>query len=261
MADAEGLDGSEIPLPPFTRDGYRRLISELLDHGYNPTTFANVRKERRDLIIRHDVDVCLEAAVTIAEIEHDMGVAAIYFVMVSNSFYNIYSYEGQRLVDRLSKMGHAVGLHFDPTPYLDDRDRYDYRAAAAHEARLLSAIVDHPLEIISFHHPPRELVNWERPPGSPPHTYEPRFFSDLAYVSDSGGRWRFGGPFDRPAFRDGTAMHLLTHPIWWAHDEPVATPALVLDRFVAGYRQRLEKSLSRGFNAYREFLMEREAEE
>lgn len=255
------VTGQNIPSPTFCRSGYRSLIETLIAHGYRATTFANARKQQRDLIVRHDVDVCLEAAVNIARIEHDLAIRATYFIMVSNSFYNIYSYEGRRLVDSIQKLGHYIGLHFDPSPYIDELDRDQYSEAVAHERRLLAAIVDNPLDIISFHNPPREMINRERPEGSPPHTYEPRFFTEFTYVPDSGGSWRFGGPFERPAFARGTAIHLLTHPVWWDHDEPTASPAATLDKFVTGYRGRLEDSLSRGFKDYRQLLIERKASE
>jgi hypothetical protein len=87
-----------------------------------------------------------------------------------------------------------------------------------------------------------------------PHTYEPRYFSEIAYISESGGEWRHGGPFERPAFRAGTAIHLLLHPIWWAEDEPPPRPELVLERFARGQHQRIRLALAKGFRAYREFL-------
>ena len=105
-----------------------------------------------------------------------------------------------------------------------------------------------------MHNPRPELVNRERPLGGRPNTYEPRFFRDIAYVANSGGSWRFGGPFERPAFKNGTAIHLLTHPIWWDHNRPTGRPELTLEEFAAGYQHRVKESLARGFKGYREFL-------
>ena len=259
MEDAAQRSSAATSPPPFTREGYRQLIKGFLDAGYAPTTFSAVQRHRRDVIVRHDVDVSLEAAVSIAELEWEMGVQATYFVMVSNSYYNIYSLEARRLVTRLSELGHHIGLHFDTSVYPSGGVLAGYGAAVSHEFGLLAAIIADPIDIVSFHNPHPDLVNRERPEGGLSHTYEPRFFTDLAYVADSGGAWRFGGPFERPAFTNGTAIHLLTHPIWWDHDQPTAGPAFTLEKFAAGYRQRLEESLSRGFKAYREFLSRRDA--
>ena len=244
-------------LPPFTRDGYRRLLRRFFDSGYRAATFADVRPECRDLIVRHDVDLSLEAAVGIAELECEIGVSATYFVMVSNAYYNIFSSEGRRLLRRLQELKHHIGLHFDPAVHPPDQSTADYCKAVAHELAQLANFVAEPIEIISFHNPRRDLVNCERPAGSPPHTYEPRFFSGLAYVPDSGGQWRFGGPFEQAAFQRGAAIHLLTHPIWWNHDEPTAGPAATLEKFIAAQQERLQDQLFRDFRAYRELMQQR----
>src|ERR1700687_4480615 len=118
-----------IPLPPFSRAGYRRLVEAFLHAGYRPATFDDVRRECRDVILRHDVDVSLEAAVNIAEIEREMGVQATYFAMISNSFYNIHSYEGRRSLARLRELGHHVGLHFDTTHYANGDGGGDFAGA------------------------------------------------------------------------------------------------------------------------------------
>ena len=255
MKDAVERSDLQISLPPFTREGYRRLIEEFRDAGYTPAKFETVRRDCRDVIIRHDVDVSLEAAVSIAELENEMGVIATYFVMVSNSFYNVFSEEGRRLVSRLAQLGHCVGLHVDVSLYPPSSDILAACSPAiANEFELLKAAVRHPIELISLHNPRPELVNLERSPGGWANTYEPRFFSDLAYVSDSGGSWRFGGPFERAAFKNGTAIHLLTHPIWWDQDHPTERPELTLEKFATGYQQWVRDRLSRNFKGYREFV-------
>src|SRR5690348_2510590 len=125
-----------IALPPFSRAGYRCLIEAFLAADYRPTTFENVRRERRDVIIRHDVDVSLEIAGDIGEIEREMGVQATYFVMISNSFYNIHSYEGRRSLARLRELGHDIGLHFDTTHYGNGNGNGDFADAIDHEFRV-----------------------------------------------------------------------------------------------------------------------------
>ena len=242
-----------IPLPAFSRAGYRRLVEGFLGAGYQPATFESVRQDCPDVILRHDVDVSLEAAVEIGEIERDMGVQATYFVMISNSFYNIHSYEGRRSLARLCDLGHHVGLHFDTTHYANGDGGGDFAGAIEHEFRVLAAVIGEPIGIISFHNPVPELVNRERSEGFPAHTYEPRFFRDLTYVADSGGEWRFGGPFERPGFREGRAIHLLTHPIWWMHDEPDPDTVSTLKRYITAHMAQLDESLAHGFKAYREY--------
>ncbi len=200
-----------------------------------------------------------KSAVGIAELEREMGVRATYFVMVSSDFYNVFSRDGRRLVARLAEMGHSVGLHVDLSLYPSSPDILaESRSAIEDEYRLLATAVDDPIDVISLHNPRPELINRERPRGARAHTYEPPFFSALAYVADSGGSWRFGGPFERAAFTNGTAIHLLTHPIWWDHDQPADRPELTLEKFRARHQQQVQEGLSQHFKGYREFLKSRE---
>ncbi len=49
----------------------------------------------------------------------------------------------------------------------------------------------------------------------------------MGYSVNAGGEWHLGHPLDQPAFSGGTAMPLLTHPIWLALDS-VTSPSDVL---------------------------------
>lgn len=251
-------DRPEIALPPFTLVGYRRLLTTFLDAGYKAVGFNDVRPDRRDLIMRHDIDLSLEAAVAVAELEAQMGIKATYFVMASSSFYNALSREARPLISRLATLGHHIGLHVDVSLYPSQDILDPNNPAIANESRSLAMVAGELIELVSLHNPGRDLLNRVRPPGGRPHTYEPRFFTDLAYVSDSGGSWRYGGPFERPAFRNGTAIHLLTHPIWWAQDKPTGRPELTLERFAAARGRHVHDNLLRVFKDYRELHNARE---
>ena len=67
--------------------------------------------EAGDLLLRHDVDLSLDAAVQLAELEHEEGAAATYFLMTESVFYNLASTEGEQVLERLRELGHRVGLH------------------------------------------------------------------------------------------------------------------------------------------------------
>lgn len=255
-SQAPGMAGA---LPSFCCTGYRQLLQGFLTAGYEVVGFDTIQKDRRHVIVRHDVDLTMEAAVRMAEIENAMGVKAIYFVMVGGSFYNIFTRQTRHLLKRLIALGHGVGLHFDIDPYAqagDDDILAHCQQAIAHESDLLATVIGAPVDIVSFHKPIPAIINHEHPVGGRPHTYEPRFMSDIAYVSDSRGQWRFGSPFDHEAFRNGTAMQLLTHPIWWDRDEPLA-PEVALQGFVAERHGQFEIVLAENCQPYRAVLTQR----
>ena len=64
-----------------------------------------------EIFLRHDVDLVLDAAVRMAELEAERGVTATYFLMTRSVFYNLASLEGEATLERLRGLGHAVGLH------------------------------------------------------------------------------------------------------------------------------------------------------
>jgi hypothetical protein len=56
--------------------------------------------------------------------------------------------------------------------------------------------------------------------------YGPAVRGDLAYISDSTGRWRYGHPLDSNAFRARKPIQLLIHPIWWIQEGETVTQKL-----------------------------------
>ena len=63
------------------------------------------RRRPGDLILRHDVDLSLEAAVALAEVEAEAGAWSTWFLMTRSVFYNLASAEGERTIARLRELG------------------------------------------------------------------------------------------------------------------------------------------------------------
>ena len=49
------------------------------------------------------------------------------------------------------------------------------------------------------------------------HTYMPKFFSKIGYVSDSTGEWRHGTPLENAFYLKKKAIQILIHPEWWQY--------------------------------------------
>ncbi len=80
----------------FTLDGYRALLAAFLNRGYTARSFAEVEPQARHLVLRHDLDMSVQAALPIAEIERDLGLSATYFVLVRTEMYNPFSAAAKR---------------------------------------------------------------------------------------------------------------------------------------------------------------------
>ena len=105
----------------FTLDHYRELLRAARAGGYRFSHFDEPPR-RGDLLLRHDVDLSLNAALQMAALEAEEGASATYFLMTESVFYNLASTEGVGAAARLRELGHRVGLHaVYPIATLDER--------------------------------------------------------------------------------------------------------------------------------------------
>lgn len=230
---------------PFSPEAYASLAESFLSQGYTCADFATVSPGMRHLIVRHDVDFCLRRAERMAELDAELGLTATYFVLVSSNFYNILSRDSRGSLHKILACGHRVGLHFDPVAH------DNLEAGMEQEKRVLEATIGDEISIVSFHRPHDEWLNSPKRICGLPHTYEPRFFSEIAYVSDSRGDWHHGHPLDHQAVRDGRALQLLTHPIWWIHSYGSEyTPTTALSDFAEESGSNLHRNIMENCTSY-----------
>ncbi len=172
---------------------YRELLGAARAGGYR---FATFEREPRagDLLLRHDVDLSLEAALRVAELEAQEGAQATYFLMTESVFYNLASAAGRSAIARLRELDHRVGLH------------------AVHPRAILDERFD---PVVAWHNPDPDYMTAAVEGAA--NVMEPRFFSPETYRSDSNGRWRHGCPHADLAAGRFAWLQLLTHPEIWAY--------------------------------------------
>jgi hypothetical protein len=197
---------------------YRELLEAARAGGYR---FAFFDRDPRpgDVLLRHDVDLSLAAAVRLAELEAEAGVAATYFVMTESVFYNLASVEGEAALARLRALGHRVGLHaVYPRAKLDERfDR-----------------------VVAWHNPEAEFMSVSLDGAA--NAMEPRFFVLGQYRSDSNQHWREGCPHEALARGDFDWLQLLTHPEIWVY--PGATMRETMLAMLDAERERRLEQLA-----------------
>jgi hypothetical protein len=199
------------------------------------------------LILRHDLDMSIQAAIPIAKIEKSLGVVSTYFVLLRTEMYNPYSAAGRHDLLHLLELDHDLGLHLDASNYRDDDQSLE--RAVAFECDALEALIGRPVETVSFHRPTESLLDGRDRIAGRRHTYENFFFKEMAYCSDSRGAWRHGHPLDLPAIADGRALQLLTHPIWWNATAGEGVQEK-LDRFASLRYRLLREELGRNCETY-----------
>jgi hypothetical protein len=197
----------------FTLAGYGDLLTQFFEIGYRICSFTEANVERADLVLRHDIDMSLEAALEMAEFEALRDVSATYFVLMRSPLYNLLTEENMNFLRQILALGHDVGLHFDAALY--EGEITVLNQAAEVECAILEGFLGRRVELISLHRPRPVLLGYDQPIAGRIHSYQPKFFSEMGYCSDSRGGWHHGHPFDHVAVGDRRAMQLLTHPIWW----------------------------------------------
>lgn len=239
---------------PFSIAGYRGILSALIARGYQVRDYEAADPAAAHLILRHDLDMSIDAALPIAEAEADLGVSATYFVLMRTEMYNPWSAGARGKLSEIAGLGHRIGLHFDAALYEPAEDLLE--AACAAECAALEQITGQPVETISLHRPAPAMLGLERRFAGRLHAYQPRFFSDMGYCSDSRGEWGHGHPLDHPAVEAGTALQLLTHPIWWQR-QPGEGTVDVLKRFAAGRDDLLHRELAANCEPFRPYVAAR----
>ena len=197
---------------------YRELLEAARAGGYR-FAFFDRDPEAGDVLLRHDVDLSLAAAVRLAELEAEAGVAATYFLMTESVFYNLASPEGEAALARLRALGHRVGLHaVYPRAELDERfDR-----------------------VVAWHNPEAEFMSVSLDGAA--NAMEPRFFVRGQYRSDSNQSWREGCPHEALARADFEWLQLLTHPEIWVY--PGATMRETMLAMLDAERERRLEQLA-----------------
>lgn len=220
----------------FTYEEYVDLLNEIEARGYEFASYGEP-VEDGEVLLRHDVDWSPQRALRMAELEADNGVRSTYFFLLSSPFYNALNEGPREIIDRITSLGHRVGLHFSTHQYWSSEpEDEELEAAVAREREILSSVVEEEVAAVSFHIPPDWVL--KRSYDGFLSTYEERFFTAIEYRGDSNQRWRWGRPF-AGEFPD--RLQILVHPGLWADTDQSFAERL--------YRERDER-----FDAISEFL-------
>lgn len=212
-------------LQEFSEEGYRELLLAFKRASYAFCSFDEINqylvKGQPFIVLRHDIDISLRAALEIGRVEHEQGVRATYFITLHSPFYNALSRSNAEIILQLHHWGHQVALHVDHMVYGGDFTK------ALLEINVFVQFYPYiNTQLASLHSP----TNLERMPIASfeqlQNVYGHVFSKDMTYISDSTGRWRYGHPLDSEAFLARKPIQLLTHPIWWIQEGETAIQKL-----------------------------------
>jgi hypothetical protein len=173
---------------------YRELLESARTGGY---AFGRFEGEPRagHVYLRHDVDLSLDAAVRMAELEAEAGAEATYFLMRESVFYNLASREGTDAISTLLDLGHTVGVHAIWPAVPDPDERFS--------------------PVLAWHNPDPEYMT--QPVGGYLNVMAEPWFTQGLYRSDSNQHWRSGCPHEALAGGELEWLQLLIHPEIWVY--------------------------------------------
>lgn len=201
----------------FSLSAYARLLFAIKNKStivsFNEA--AAIDKALPITIIRHDVDLCLTKALEIAEYENALGVNSTFFLMTQNPLYSLDKKQNINIIENIEKLGHSIGLHFDPHNYEKNGalSEEDLEGRIGDELDFLSKFTTNPPTCLSFHRPSKRFVNGKTNIAGLLNAYTPRFME--FYISDSSRFWRCGCPVKAVVSSSYSIGQVLTHPLWW----------------------------------------------
>ncbi len=178
----------------FDLEHYAEILDVAKAGGYRFARFGD-GPERNEIYLRHDIDLSLDAALTMAQVEAEHGVVATYLLMTESVFYNLASSEGVAAIARLRELGHVVGLHA-VYPRVELDDRFD--------------------PVVSWHNPQAEYMSATIPGAT--NVYAEPFFDPPTYRSDSNQHWRSGCPHEELRGGGFPWLQILVHPEIWVYE-------------------------------------------
>lgn len=216
------LDPAELDSLEYRLDSYERLLRSFQAAGYTFSPFdAAEPPAEGEILLRHDVDLSIDRALAMAERERALGVCSTYCILLSAPVYDLTRPRNVRALQRISKLGHELALHFDSHSYWaadTEPSGESIAAKVTDELAALGRLIDEEPSTASFHIPPSWVL--DRGFEGFTNTYAPPFFSDIDYRSDSSQKWVAAEPFPDEL---PETLQLLVHPgLWHTDHRPMA---------------------------------------
>ena len=217
------LSSSTDPHCGFTLAHYRHCLEQALSQGYRFLTMSSYVEhppaDGKIILMRHDEDLSLPAALRLADLEAELGVRATFFFRFHAQGYNLLALPSLDTLAAVRDQGHEIGLHGETHAlgkFAGDGSLLRL------ERELLSRVLDQEVEGLSLHEPSR-TVRGSRATRYTDYgfTYEAysRQFADLKYISDSSAHWREGCMCQHIGRED--RLYILTHGFWWYAQTPL----------------------------------------
>lgn len=218
------------PISPAVEDFTIGVYASLLERARERYQFIGYGAEypsEGSALWRHDIDFSPNRALAVAALEAKLGLRASYFVQITSPYYNAFEPAVADKIRGIAKLGHWVGLHFEPFGE-------DALTRLKQETDALSSLLGISVNTFSLHNPTTyEVGRFSEPQVAGLINASTRQLGErFTYCSDSNGVWRHRSLHDVLADPESRNVHILTHPEWW--QESVMLPREKIRRCIEG---------------------------
>lgn len=205
-------------LEDFTESNYRKII-KIAKLRYEFISFADLyKKEGKNLLMRHDVDFSVHRAYNLALIEKEENVHSTFFLWMHSPYYNLFESNIFLLLHEIIKLGHDIGIHFDPSFYEIESKGYDnIEDYLKLEKNILENLLKIKIFSFSLHNPNEHILKLYQDDMYVDmlNVYSKKIREYYKYCSDSNGYWRYERLVDILVEGSFDKLHVLLHPEWW----------------------------------------------
>jgi hypothetical protein len=203
----------------YSPRAYRQLLAALKDRETHFAGFGGESMTPTSVYLRHDVDFSLEFAVALAEINHDEGVSATFFVLLRSHAYNLASPRSGELLERLNALGQRLGFHYSHGRLADEDESLGRRVAD--DFGITADLVPALEPVWCVHTPSPTLLQrcLELQVPGLTNAHSAAFLRDVPYYSDANMRYSVPTWLSIASNLDGPAQ-LLFHPVYWIAAQP-----------------------------------------
>ena len=235
----------------FTYEYYEELLKALIDNDYQFIFFNDFEeineKDKKIILLRHDVDFDPFKAKNICKIEKKYNVQSTYFFMLNSKFYNIHNIEIYNILKEIIEEKNHVGIHFDEASYTYSNSD-ELTNFIKKEIGFFEELLNQKIKIISFHRPTDNvLLNKIKIPIF--HTYQEIYAKKTKYLSDSKKMMKEGDFIDIINSGKYDKIQILIHPFWWNNKR--TDPQSDYNEYVKMKTYELKKEISNNSKIYR----------
>jgi hypothetical protein len=196
----------------LNKNTYKSFLEALQDENYTFVFFDNRYSFDKVILLRHDIDVDLEAALQLAKIENELNIVSTYFIMLRSPMYNLFSRANINIVKEIISLGHKLALHYDAFNAVGSTLQQDVDL----EIDILNKVFNVDISTVSFHQPCTDIIN-NNFKIRQINTYD---MKDIFYISDSNANDRV---LNTKLLFQYEKIQILVHPMWWIMDDFVST--------------------------------------